>query len=387
MVVVSAHALLVLRENGAIHCQKRLDYPPLCATLYPAAAHEPGGGHDHLIVASHTGVTLIYREMELLWSARLSWPPAAMRVRPFGGQQGLLLSLAFDGTVTISYLGTDPPTSAVAVETKELNYEAMDEEHRRLLQIIRDSSSDTKVEPADGLTLRAQVRATRLVTSTLPRRCTSPVSIHDIPLHQVPSVCETADGDESSVVSTLAVRVFVSYTGNVTLENVTLVRGRDSRSDRVVIRSCVRWSLSLEQRVVGLISRHAAPRARQVASCTPPLFLTADTVVLPSLASGNRTPTIVPFTFRARTHELPVSLGATVIATYTTPSGEPRCAGCAWPCLPRLDLHTVGVCIIAVAPSVAPFHSYLILHHTRLRTLPASRSYPSSHPPPDSPCI
>jgi len=65
-----------------------------------------------------------------------------------------------------------------------------------------------------------------------------------------------------------------------------------------------------------------------VASCTPPLFLTADTVVLPSLASGNRTPTIVPFTFRARTHELPVSLGATVIATYTTPSGEPRCAGC-----------------------------------------------------------
>ena len=62
-------------------------------------------------------------------------------------------------------------------------------------------------------------------------------------------------------------RLFVSYTGGTTLENVTLV-----------------------------------------ASCTPPLFLTADTVVLPSLAGGNRTPTIVPFTFRARAVELPVAL-------------------------------------------------------------------------------
>ena len=67
----------------------------------------------------------------------------------------------------------------------------------------------------------------------------------------------------------------------------------------------------------------------QVGSCTLPVFLTADTVVLPSLASGNRTPTIVPFTFRARVHELPISLGASVIATYTTPTGEPRCAGYA----------------------------------------------------------
>jgi len=65
-----------------------------------------------------------------------------------------------------------------------------------------------------------------------------------------------------------------------------------------------------------------------VAACTPPLFLSADTVVLPSLAGGNRTPTIVPFTFRARTHELPISLTATVVATYTTPAGEPRCASC-----------------------------------------------------------
>ena len=87
---------------------------------------------------------------------------------------------------------------------------------------------------------------------------------------QVPLTIESGESDDG-VIATLTVRLFVSYTGPSTLENVTLV-----------------------------------------ASCTPPLFLTADTVVLPSLAGGTnaRTPTIVPFTFRARATELPVSLGA-----------------------------------------------------------------------------
>ena len=68
------------------------------------------------------------------------------------------------------------------------------------------------------------------------------------------------------------------------------------------------------------------PLLFQVASCSPPFFLATDTIVLPSLASGNQTPTVVPFTFRVRSHELPTSLDAMVFATYTTPSGEPRCA-------------------------------------------------------------
>ena len=270
IVVVAAHTLLIVQEGGAIRGQKRLDYSPLCATLYPCAEKQQGPGGvdnprapwvnvDNLIIGSQTGVLFIYREMELIWSARLSSPAAALRVRPFAGQPGLILSLTFDGTATISYLGTDPPSGAVVSEAKELNYEEMDEEHRRLLQMIRDSSSAGKVEPADGLTLRAQV----------------------------PPTSDKADEEDPSVVSTLAMRVFVSYAGSVTLENVTLV-----------------------------------------ATCAPPLYLTADTVVLPSLACGNRTPTIVPFTFRARTHELPVSLTATIIATYTTPAGEPRCAAC-----------------------------------------------------------
>ena len=39
-----------------------------------------------------------------------------------------------------------------------MNYEAMDAEHRKLLGVIRDASSETKREPTDSVTLQPQVR-------------------------------------------------------------------------------------------------------------------------------------------------------------------------------------------------------------------------------------
>ena len=52
--------------------------------------------------------------------------------------RGLVVGLDEVGELSLSYLGTDPPTSAVgATETKDLNYEAMDGEHKELLQVRR----------------------------------------------------------------------------------------------------------------------------------------------------------------------------------------------------------------------------------------------------------
>jgi hypothetical protein len=45
------------------------------------------------------------------------------------------------------------------LEGKELNYEEMDDEHRRLLAVIRDATSETKVQPTDKVVLRCQVRS------------------------------------------------------------------------------------------------------------------------------------------------------------------------------------------------------------------------------------
>ena len=52
------------------------------------------------------------------------------------------MTLSEQGELRVSYMGTDPPVGAVnPVDSKELNYDDMDEEHRKLLAIIRETQS------------------------------------------------------------------------------------------------------------------------------------------------------------------------------------------------------------------------------------------------------
>jgi Bardet-Biedl syndrome 9 protein len=60
-----------------------------------------------------------------------------MRVAQVAGVAGAIVTLTETGRLCAYYLGTDPPTNVVGGEGKELNYEEMDDEHRRLLGIIR----------------------------------------------------------------------------------------------------------------------------------------------------------------------------------------------------------------------------------------------------------
>jgi hypothetical protein len=102
------------------------------------------------------------------------------------GISGLVVTLSDTGELRVSYMGTDPPVGAVnPVDSKELNYDDMDEEHRKLLGIIRETQSgtvrsllfwpvlarelcllcafyspDTRAEPRDKILLRAQVPVT-----------------------------------------------------------------------------------------------------------------------------------------------------------------------------------------------------------------------------------
>lgn len=51
------------------------------------------------------------------------------------------------GHIMISYLGTDPPTSSASenkenkVVAKELDYDAMEDEHKKLLKLIREAAA------------------------------------------------------------------------------------------------------------------------------------------------------------------------------------------------------------------------------------------------------
>ena len=54
-----------------------------------------------------------------------------------GGVSGLVAVVSESGYVCLSYMGTDPPSQVVNTAKAALNYDNMDEEHRRLLQVFQ----------------------------------------------------------------------------------------------------------------------------------------------------------------------------------------------------------------------------------------------------------
>ena len=80
---------------------------------------------------------MLYHGMQLLWTTKVQFPPVVISVAQFGIASGLLVSLGENGTLDISYLGTKPPSDLIhGYERKDLQYDEMDEEHRKLLRLI-----------------------------------------------------------------------------------------------------------------------------------------------------------------------------------------------------------------------------------------------------------
>jgi len=161
IVLVSQRHITCIKDNGQIRAQKRLDYAPSCFQLYDLAANTnmPAGQRvDGLLVGTHNETVMIYHDMELKWAARLSEVPVALNVGRFGELDGLVAALDEQGQTKLLYMGSDPPTAAVgagANSHKELNYEQMDDEHRRLLGLIREATSESRSEPKDVIVLSA----------------------------------------------------------------------------------------------------------------------------------------------------------------------------------------------------------------------------------------
>ena len=161
-----------------------------------------------------------------------------------------------------------------------MDYEEMDDEHRRLLGIIRESTSETKAEPVDVVQIRVQV----------------PTSL-DGGGRRGSGGGGRGGGDDDypgggegggGGAKTLTMRVFVSYTGAGTLDNVQI-------------------------------------------SVTPPAPVQCqqDSFVVPTLEGGADTPVIIPITLSTpRGGCIPANHTVSIMAGYTTRNGEPRTANC-----------------------------------------------------------
>ena len=192
IVVLGERTLFWLKDSGGIQTSKILDQPPLCLCAYAAA-----GGRDHLLVGMASGqVHVLGGNLQLLWAASLDQPPVGLTVMTAGSPAvpGLVASLSGAGYLCLSYMGTEPPSQVVNTAKAALNYDNMDAEHRRLLSVIREATSDKRAEPTDRIILRAQV----------------PVGVDEVP------------GPAGWQALSVTVKLFVSYTGAEELSDVSI---------------------------------------------------------------------------------------------------------------------------------------------------------------------
>lgn len=195
-------------------------------------------------------------------------------VGDFGPQKGLIVQLDDAGRLSLSYLGTKPPQSvASSAASRELDYDKVEEDHRALLHVIRESQTERRTEPKDKLLIRCQLPRTLDLEPT-PVDAGLPDGLVWLP----------HNASQRGLVK-VTVRVFLSYTGTQATTDVTLS-------------------------VRGPAFTHVEPQ----------------TVVLKSVSGARATPTTVKLTFYASAACLPTGLEAELAACYTSTAGEPRVA-------------------------------------------------------------
>ncbi|ELV12393.1 Protein PTHB1 [Tupaia chinensis] len=103
------------------------------------AAFSVSEGTVNTLIGNHSSMLHIYQDVTLKWATQLPHVPVAVRVGCLHDLKGVVVTLSDDGHLQCSYLGTDPSLfQAPKVESRELNYDELDEEFKELKKIIRD---------------------------------------------------------------------------------------------------------------------------------------------------------------------------------------------------------------------------------------------------------
>jgi len=272
LVVIGEHSLFVLSQNGALKLNRQLDYLPMSCCVNTLPTREGSRTAQNLLVATHTGSLMVYQDTKLMWAAKHDMVPLAVKVGTFDRLPGLVVCLGEEGGLVVSYMGTNPNMGVASPQdVKDLDYEAMDEEHRNILAKIRASTKQARVEPTDRLVLRFQT----------PQRLDGAGDAET----PVQSRRSSFAGAEPHVMT---IKVFASFQGSGAAENVHL--------QVITPSSMVADPSTLEQ---------------------------------PYLDGNARTPLVWNVAVVSTPDHLPSSQEMEVVATYTAASGEFRTQSCS----------------------------------------------------------
>lgn len=284
ILVLGEFTLFAIKPHGELFLQHRLGGHPSTLCLYPRSAGEKASGAmENLIVASHSKIWSVYKAKTLIWSACAPTVPVAMHVAGFGPIDGMIVSLNGDGALSVNYMGTDPPTTAVvSTEVKEINYEVMDEEHRQLLHVIRRSQGEKRSEPKDRLLVRAQMPVVLDATSANGKRH------HHQEFKPMSNISTNSDPNQPLQGAQVTMRIYVTSTSTSRISDVTL-------------------SISTPEHVVA----------------------NETSFVLDSIDGKTTTPLIIPVVLRPSTiGAMPTTQDLVIAASYTLESGQPRVSQC-----------------------------------------------------------
>ena len=280
LLMVCDKSLFLLKgENGGLIQQRRLERSDAsCVCSFPS--QQEGGLTHNFLLATQDHMIQIYSGFNLVWATKTTSTPVQMEVGTFGDQKGLIVTIDDSGSLCLSYLGTKPPINAVLTQVRELDYDKIDEEHRSLLNVIRESQNENRLDVPEKLIIRSQ----------LPKSLTtepSPVAL-DMPTSLVPLYTSmSADGQ----VVKICVRLYLTYSGS----NDKSSRGYASNVSLTV--------------------------------STPSFVLPVPkNIIIQKVSTVKSTPVMVKIFFFATKDLLPSCLDATINASYLSSKGEPRIA-------------------------------------------------------------
>eukprot|EP01038_Epipyxis_sp_PR26KG_P016237 gene16237-22098_t len=279
LMVCDKSLFLLKSESGGIIQQKRLERSDAsCACSFPVSI-SGNSKTNNILLATQDKTLQVYSGFNLVWAAKTTCVPVHMGVSTFGSQQGLIVTIDETGQLALSYLGTRPPVTAVMQHVREMNYDKIDEEHRQLLQVIRDSQTENKAEAADRLMIRAQLGKTLDVDPSEAPNSLPP----NLVLLYSSALSATAGGGSDNSFVKICLRLYLTYNGDEPATNVSLTIATPN-------------------------FLHAVPK----------------NVIIQKVVGVKATPVMIKVYIYAFKSILPSGLEAHVTASYLTSRGEPR---------------------------------------------------------------
>ncbi|CAH1790036.1 unnamed protein product [Owenia fusiformis] len=258
--VLGEHNLYCVTEFGKLRFAKKFEFNVSCFLPYKTVTE----GTVNTLVGTHTNSLMVYQDITLKWAAQLQHTPVQIRLGNFGDLKGVIVSLSDEGHLDCSYLGTDPAIFMTpASESRETNYDDLDEELAALSEKIKESSKSIAAVPV------AKSSGTDIeIISSVPPNLDAPSR-----------ALETSITDEDTPVPSITVTIQLKAKSTANNVNVTI---------------------------------HVAP----------PLVVDKPVLMFPMVDASSNIKAEV--TFYIKSPFLPANMDVQVTATYQTPTGAPR---------------------------------------------------------------